>query len=103
MASKEELKKLLKKEHIYNVLEKHHEVDELISFLEIIKDNDFYYDADSVLRRFPKSSLYDKYKTAIIDEAAPTDKENLIIYGLIELIVDDNTKLEYLEKYRSKF
>lgn len=103
MATKEELRKLLEKEELYDILEKHHIIGELLSILEIMLEDDAYYNVDDVFRWFPESSQYDKYKTNVIDEIALKKDEYFLFYDFITFIFDDNTKLEYLEKYRSTF
>ena len=59
MATKEELREMLSKEHMFGVLNKHHKIDELYALLDIMRDRGYFHDVDYVLRNFPKTKEYD--------------------------------------------
>lgn len=102
MASKEELKELLRKENILDVLNKHHSIDELYSFLDIINDDDRYYDGELVLNNFPKTKEYDNVKINFLNKYS-SKISRYDISEIIRLIYDDKDKLQVLKKYRSSF
>ena len=102
MASKAELKEMLRQENISDVLRKHHEIDELYSFLDIMHERDYYYDAENVLRSFPSTKEYDSVKINFLLENN-SKVSPFVVSEIIRLIVDDNTKLMLLERFEPTF
>ncbi len=102
MATKEELREMLSKEHMFGVLNKHHKIDELYALLDIMRDRGYFHDVDYVLRNFPKTKEYDSLKINILNEII-SKVSPFVASEIIVLIVDDYAKLETLEKYRHLF